>query len=207
MIRRMEWSTRSADGGGHTSGSPASGGQTAGRSGSRGVAIGAGFVLVGAVALGALRFLGGSPVERDTQGALAAAALVAPYAAAAYLALVGRRDRPWLVAAAGTVLIPLSFVSFAGVTLPFLVAAAVFLRQGLGGPRRWRPAGVVTAFVAVLALVASVVLLFVHQDPATWETATGGGSTSDIVTTRESLRSLLVVTGAVGLATFVPPRP
>ena len=91
--------------------------------------------------------------------------------------------------------------------MPFLVPAAVFLRRGLTAPGRWRPAGEVTAFAAVLLLVASVVLLFVHQDPATWETATGGGSTSDIVTTSESLRSLLVVTGAVGLATFVPPRP
>lgn len=198
----MEWSTRSVSSGDHTRGKI-----TARRGGSRGVAIGAAFVLAGAVALGALRFVGGSPVERDAQGALAAVALAAPYAAAACLALVGRRDRPWLVAAAGTALIPLSFVSFAGVTLPLLVPAAVFLRRGVTAPGRWRPAGVVTAFAAALALVASVVLLFVHQDPATWETATGGGSTSDIVTARESLRSLLVVASAVGLATFVPPRP
>jgi hypothetical protein len=203
----MAWSASSATGGDHTSANPAGGGHTVRPASSRGVAIGAGFVLAGAVALGALRFLGGSPVERDAQGALAAATLVSPYAAAAYLALVGRRDRPWLVAAAGTALVPLSFVSFAGVTLPFLIPAVVFLRRGLTAPGRWQPAGVVTAFAAVPTLVAAVVLLFVHQDPATWETATGGGSTSDVVTAWESLRSLLLVAGAVGLAAFVPRHP
>jgi hypothetical protein len=40
----------------------------------------------------------------------------------------------------------------------------------------------------------------VHEDPASWQTATGGGSTSDIVTARESLRSLALLALVLRLA-------
>jgi hypothetical protein len=48
--------------------------------------------------------------------------------------------------------------------------------------------------------VTALALLFVHEDPASWQTATGGGSTSDIVTARESLRSLALLALVLRLA-------
>jgi hypothetical protein len=66
-----------------------------------------------------------------------------------------------------------------------------------------RPAGVAITLAVATGIVAALALLFVHQDPATWQTATSGGSTSDIVTAREAVRALallvLVVVGGVRL--------
>ncbi|HET6832786.1 MAG TPA: hypothetical protein VFH30_02880 [Acidimicrobiales bacterium] len=47
-------------------------------------------------------------------------------------------------------------------------------------------------------------LLCVHEDLVSWETATGGGSTSNIITTWESLTSLALLGAVLALALHLP---
>jgi len=172
----------------------------------RSVTIAAGVVIAAGVALGLVRYFGGVPPERGGEGALGGTAFAAPFVAAGVLALAGRADRPWLLTAAGIALVPMSFVSFAGVALPLLVPAGIFLAHSARAPGRWEPGAVALALAGAVGIVAALVLLFVHEDPASWVTATGGGSTSDIVTARESLRSLALLALVLELATGGPIR-
>ena len=99
-------------------------------------------------------------------------------------------------------LVPVSFLSFAGILLP-LLAPAVLLCVAYGRRSALRPGRPVRtaatlAWVQVL-LVAAVAALLVHQDPRSYATAVEQGSTSDIVTVAEALVSLaLVGTALVG---------
>jgi hypothetical protein len=154
------------------------------------------FVALASAGLAVLRYFGGSP--DDPEGALAACSFGAPFAAVALLAVVGTRGRrPWLLVAAGVALYPMSFISFAGVALPLLVPAGVFVWHGVSATRPWPVAGFAAGAVAALGTVAALVVLLVHPDPASWYTATGGGSTSDVITTTEAVASLAVLAGAV----------
>jgi hypothetical protein len=170
----------------------------------RSVTIAAGVVIAAGVALGLVRYFGGVPPERGAEGALGGTAFAAPFVAAGVLAIAGLAGRPWLTAAAGIALVPMSSVSFAGVTLPLLVPAGIFLMHAVRARGRWGPAAVAQTCAAAVGVVAALVLLFVHEDPASWETATGGGSTSDIVTARESLRSLALLALVLGAAAGGP---
>ena len=51
--------------------------------------------------------------------------------------------------------------------------------------------------VVVALLVAAAVSLFVHEDPRSYTTATGGGSTSDVITPVEALIGLVLVGAAL----------
>ena len=106
------------------------------------------------------------------------------------------RDRPALLLPAAIILVPLSFVSFALVTLPLLIPAGMlfagYVRRSAGGPPARGTAGGTTLVVLVGLVLAFVVLLF-HQDARSWTTANGGGSTSDVITYAESLACLGVV--------------
>lgn len=165
------------------------------------VTIGA-FVVAAGLALAAIRYVGGTPPEQGVEGAMGSLALGAVVAAPGVLAMLAVRDRPALLLPAAIVLIPLSFLSFALVTLPLLIPA-VMLLIGYGRRRRSssRPEAVGTTGGTLLAvfvlLAAAVVILFIHQDPRSYTTATGGGSTSDVVTFAESLASLALTAGAV----------
>ena len=59
--------------------------------------------------------------------------------------------------------------------------------------------------VRVDLLVAAVAALLVHDDPRTYTTPTGGGSTSDVVTITESLISLALAAAAVGSGWLLAP--
>jgi len=156
--------------------------------------VAAGFVLAG------LRFVGGTPPEHGAEGALGSLALGAIVAAPGVLAMLAVRDRPALLLPAAIVLIPLSFLSFALITLPLLIPAGMLL-TGYARRASGRPAPVGTTagtLVAVLVVLATaVVVLFMHQDPRSYTTSTGGGSTSDVITLAESLPSLVLTVGAV----------
>jgi hypothetical protein len=163
-------------------------------------------VITAGVALGLVRYVGGVPPERGAEGVLGATAFAAPFVAVGVLALAGRGGRPWLMAAAGIALVPMSFVSFAGVALPLLIPAGIFLIHAARAPGRWGPAGFVIASAGAVGIVAALALLFAHEDPASWRTAAGGGSTSDIVTLRESLRSLALLALVLGVGAGGPIR-
>jgi hypothetical protein len=154
------------------------------------------------VALGIVAGVGASPADP----LLGSVALGAVVAAPGLLALLGLRHRAVLWLPAAMAALPLSFLSFAGLTLPLLVLAVILVVAWIRHPGSY--AGflvhpvVVTSLVVVL-LIAAALALFVHEDPASWTTETDGfvttGETSDIVTNREALLSL----GCTGLALAV----
>ena len=163
------------------------------------VAIGA-FVVAAGLALAGLRFVGGTPPEQGVEGAVGSLALGAVVAAPGVLAILAVRDRPALLLPAAIVLIPLSFLSFALVTLPLLIPA-VMLLIGYGRRASGRPVAVGktggTLLAVFVLLTAAVVILFIHQDPRSYTTSTGGGSTSDVITFAESLPSIALTACAV----------
>lgn len=168
------------------------------------IAVTAGMIVAGAVALGFARFFAGTPVvEQNLEAAVASLAFAAVVAAPGVLALLALADRPVLLLPAGIMLVPLSFLSFAGVTLPLLVPAVMLFtaygRRSAALPSRRGQSSVTTLVTVVLLLVAGLVL-FVHQDPRSYTTPTSGGSVSDVVTYAESATSLAVVAVAVGWA-------
>lgn len=166
------------------------------------IAIAGGLVVLGGLALAGLRFAGASPPEQGLEGALGSLALGGLIAAPGIMAILGRRDRPALLLPAGVVLIPLSFLSFAGATLPLLIPAVLFVAAyGRRSARTPSPRGTVTgtALAVIVLLVASVVVLLAHQDPRSYTTATGGGSMSDVITYVEAIGSLALSAAAVAV--------
>ena len=162
------------------------------------VAVGA-FVAAAGLALAGLRFVGGTPPEQGTEGAIGSLALGAVVAAPGVLAMLAVRDRPALLLPAAIVLIPLSFLSFALVTLPLLIPAVMLLigygRRSAGHDASGTTAGTLLAVFALLA--GAVVVLFIHDDARSYTTSTGGGSTSDVITFAESFPSLALTACAV----------
>lgn len=157
------------------------------------------FVVAAGLGLAGLRFVGGTPPEQGVEGLMGSLALGAVVAAPGALAMLAVRDRPALLLPAAIALIPLSLLSFALVTLPLLIPALMLL---IGYGRRsagHEPAGTITGtLLAVFALLAgAAVVLFIHQDPRSHTTATGGGSTSDVITFAELLPSIALTVCAV----------
>ena len=159
-----------------------------------------GLLVAAGTGLATVRFFGGTPIEKGPEGAMGAFALGTIVAVPGVLALLGLRDRPALLLPAAIVLVPLSFLSFAGVTLPLLIPAAMlFVAYGRRSPNRFASPGqaaLTTVFVLAL-LVAAVAALLVHPDPRTYSTANGSGSTSDVITVVESLSALALAAAAV----------
>ena len=163
------------------------------------VVIGSAVVAAG-VALSVVRYAGSSPAETGAEALLGSVALGAVVAAPGLLTLLALEDRPALLLPAATVLVPLSFLSLAGVLLPLLVPAAMLFvaygRRTQDAPRRRLRTAATVAWVQVL-VVAAGAALFVHDDPRSYVTATESGSTSDVVTVGEAVVSLLFVAAAV----------
>jgi hypothetical protein len=104
----------------------------------------------------------------------------------------------------------LSFLSFALITLPLLIPAALMMVTGtrldgdLGGPvgRELLAGACVVAFG-----LAALVSLYATNDPLTVTTATGSYSTSDYITTREAMTGLGFLAAALVAPLLVAPRP
>ena len=177
---------------------------TLGVAGSDGLvtAVGVAVVLAG-LALAAIRMVGASPAESIAEQVAGGVALGGLVATPGVLALLARRDRPALLLPTVIVLVPLSFLSLAGITLPLLVPA-VMLAVGYG---RRSAALVATgqpvrhpllaATVVLPLLLAAGAALFVHADPRSYSTALESGSTSDVITPLEALASLALQAAAV----------
>ena len=173
-------------------------------------------VFASATALGVVRQAGASPVEQGAEGVLASAALVALLAAGA-LVLLARVDRPSLLVTAGTVLVPCSLISFAGLTLPLL---------GTGGdapgdrcpplrrPQRppVRSCGSHDAGGPRAGEYGRAGADRPRRSPARSATPTSSGGTSDVVTVAESLLCLGLLSLAAVAAWYMasplaPGRP
>lgn len=174
------------------------------------IAVSAGMIVAGAVALGFARFFAGAPVlEQNLEAAVASLALAAVVAAPGVLALLALADRPVLLLPAGIMLVPLSFLSLAGVTLPLLIPAVMlFTAYGRRSSALPSPRGqsAVTTLVTVVLLLVAGLVLFVHPDPRSYSTPTSGGGVSDVVTYVESATSLAVVAIAIGWAWVAAPQ-
>lgn len=164
------------------------------------------FLVMAGGGLAAIRFVGASPVEDGVEGALGSLALGAPVMAAGVLTVLALGDRAVLLLAAAVVLVPMSFLSFALVTLPLLVPAVVLFiayrrRSSIEPTLGARVAA--TLAVVVALLVAAVAALFVHQDPRAYTTPTVSGATSDVITTVEALISLALSTAGVAAGWYL----
>lgn len=169
------------------------------------VATGA-LVVAAGLGLAVLRYVGGIPPEQGAEGALGAVALGATVAVPGLLAILAGRDRPVLLITAAITLVPLSFLSLAGITLPLLIPAVILLiaygrRSSHQPPPKGTAAGTVAAVLVLLAAAVSV--LFLHEDPRASSTATGGESTSDIITYAESIPSLALSAAAAVAGWFL----
>lgn len=160
--------------------------------------------LVAAPALIALRL---SHAESYDRGVPAAIAFGIVIATPAFLALMARHRRPGLYLASGLVLLPMSFLSFAGVTLPLIfVAAMAFVAYGRHAdeeiPMVWAPLTALVLFILAIASIA--VLLFAGgDDPRCVSTATSTSCTSDVITDGEALAALGIVVVMVAAGWFL----
>ncbi len=163
-------------------------------------------VIVAGLALGVLRFVAAQPFERGFEGALGAFALGAVVAAPGAMALMALADRPVLLLPAAVVLVPLSVLSFAGVTLPLLIPA-IMLFVAYGRRSSVHPIGTARALLTTVVilglLIAAALALFVHQDPRSYSTPNGGGETSDVISIEESLASVSLVSSALAFGWLV----
>lgn len=168
------------------------------------------FVVAAGAGLALLRYVGEVPPQRGPEGMLGALALGTIVSVPGVLALLGLIDRPALFLSAASVLVPLSFLSFAGVTLPLLVPATMlFVAYGRrsSGDAAGRGRAVLAVIAVLVLLVAAAVALFAHDDPRSYATATGSGSTSDVITVGEALLSLALSGAAVASGwLLVQPR-
>lgn len=147
-----------------------------------------GWATVGAgVVLMAVHYFAGA--EGDPEGWYSAAGFAAPFVGAGCLALVGDRfATPLLCAAGGAALAVMCVVSI--VLVPLLVPAGFMI--GAVRNASIRADAVVVSAVVAATLVVSFAILVFHQDPVTWSTPDGGGSSSNIVTSTEASISLIV---------------
>lgn len=119
------------------------------------------------------------------------------------LALLGFYKRPDLWLTAGIAAVPLSLISMAGLAFPLLPAAVVLGMAWTRHPpevARPRVHPAIVTPVITTAMVAAAVFLFLTDDPVSWTTASGGGSSSDVITDREALASLATIAAALAAA-------
>lgn len=164
------------------------------------------FLIAAGLGLAILRFTFASPMEDGLEGALGSLALGAPVIATGVLALLALKERAILMVPAAVALIPMSFLSFSGVTLPLLVPAVML---AIGYARRSRDESiswvqtVATVWIVVMLLIAAVGALFVHQDPRQYTTPTSEWGSSDIITALEALVSLALTATSVVAGWFL----
>jgi hypothetical protein len=159
--------------------------------------------ILGGVALVFGHYYGGSP--GDPEGWFEALGFAAPFLGAGFLALVGTiSGRPALVFASGAALIPMSLLSI--VLIPLLIPATLLIIHAAGDG--FDPHDLVVPSLLAFALVAVLVVLVFHQDPATWSTPYGGGGSSNVVTPTEAASAIAsaVVAGLIAVLPSVRQR-
>jgi hypothetical protein len=168
--------------------------------------VGVAIVLTLALMGGLVRTAGTSGPERSVAGDWGTLALVLVIVAPAVLALIGMQQRPWLLVAAGLLLLPMCFLSFSFLFFPLVVPAVLFLSDAIVRPRRDpHPLGqCLGAILSAVFVVAAVLSLFAHQDPVSWSTATQSGSISDVITVQEALTSIGFLVAAIAVAALTP---
>jgi hypothetical protein len=132
------------------------------------------------------------PVRRDVEALAGSIAFGVVIGSPGMMALFARFRRPALVLPAAIVLVPFSFLSFAGVLLPLLVPAFLLTRSYLRHRRLGE--GLLDAAVAiglVTVSIAAIAVLLSDTTEKVYRTATTTHSTS--------MPSLVSATTAIGL--------
>jgi hypothetical protein len=170
------------------------------------VIVGVAITMAMAGVAGLVYDMGSDAGERSVAGPWGSLAFTAVIAAPAVVAVIGFQARPWVLGAAGVVQIPMVLLSFSFLFIPLWIPAVIFITQATLAPptaRRspWQP---LAAAAGALFLVASPLCLFVHQDPVSWSTANGSGSSSDVVTATEAALALACIAAAALVALAAP---
>jgi hypothetical protein len=162
--------------------------------------VGVTVVAAAALVITVVRFVAEGHYQSGVERLLQAMAFGLLLGSPALLAALSPHRRAILLAPAAFLLTPLAFLSFAGVLLPLLVPGVLFWWALV---TRWDhlPCGLLRGAASILVVVSLVsaggAALFVHADPRSYETESGGRSTSDVVTSAEALISLGLVSVAV----------
>ncbi len=139
-------------------------------------------VIVGGVGLVFVHYYAGSP--HDPEGWLSAIGFGAPFVGAGVVASVGvARGHAGLMLAAGIAVVPMSLLSI--VLIPLVISAGVLVMRAVSLGVEVRSLSVPATLGA--ALLAALMYLVFHQDPAQWSTPRGSGGSSNIVTSTEAL--------------------
>ncbi|MEO8693931.1 MAG: hypothetical protein ABI658_10475 [Acidimicrobiales bacterium] len=163
--------------------------------------IAAMITIAGGAGLITIHHFGGSP--GDPEGWFESAGLGAPFIGAGLLGLLGvRLSCPCYCAAAGLALWPMCLISVVG--FPLLIPATVLMVVGVRNDLPSRELAI--AAMTALVLAATTWYVVLHQDPASWTTKTGSGSSSNVITTFEATLSVSVVTMVLIVCSLLPPR-
>jgi hypothetical protein len=176
-------------------------------------------VVITLAVLGGLVFWAGSePHQRGEEGLLAPLAFALPIAAPAALALLGWRERPWLLVAAGLSLVPMTMLSFSYVFVLLLIPACTFFGVAIGRPRlpvhaRAQPLAALLCAGFVLAAVANLLVGGEERTVTSgWavRTTSGAGSigtstwTGEVMTARSALTTIAFIVAAIAIAALAP---
>lgn len=168
-------------------------------------------LVVAGAALSTLPWFGQQPELRSLESAFAAMALGLLVSAPGVMVLIGgRAGRPGMLLPAAIALVPLSFISFALVTLPLLIPSVLLFRVVVRSTTdgRWTQT-MVAGFVGAAALVIALGCYISLTVERSWSHADGGGgSTSGWVPWPTSLLviSLAVLAISSTWAITSPPR-
>ena len=175
-----------------------------GVAGSDGFVIATGaLVVLGGIVLGGVRIVGASPAESLAEQVAGGVGLGAVVAAPGLLARLGVRSRPALLLPAAMLLVPLSFLSLAGATLPLLIPAVMLAiaygrrTAALEAQGRRPGRSLLSLGIVLVLLVAAAAALFARQDPRSYSTPTESGSTSDVITVIEAVAALVLIGSAM----------
>lgn len=161
--------------------------------------VASGAVVLGGVALTLIHNFGGS--DGDPEGWFSALGFAAPFIGAGLIALVGTlRGRPNLMFVTGVALIPMSVLSV--VLLPLVVPAVLLIVHST--PKRLDPRDLIAPSILASVLIVGLAIVVFHQDPATWSTPEGSGSSSNIITTLEATVVVSATVAVVLIAAFAP---
>jgi hypothetical protein len=163
-------------------------------------------VVVALAALGGLVFWAGSDAaQRGEEGVLAPLAFGLLIATPAALALLGWRERPWLLIAAGVALLPMTILSFSYLFVLLFVPACTFFVLAITRPRlpvhaRAQP---LAALLCAGFVLAAVVNLLGGGEERTVTTGTGSWS-GQVMPVRSALTTIAFVVASLAIAWLAP---
>ena len=156
--------------------------------------------------------LGSEEPLRTIEAALDAVTFGLLVAAPGVLVLLGARSgRPGMLIPAATVLVPLSFISFALVTLPLLIPAVLLFRLAARTtPRGMWTRAMLAGIAGTTQLIGALVCYVGLREERSWSYPDGGGgSTSGWVPWSTSFIVLALIASAIGTTWAIagPDRP